>query len=270
MLLAWIAAAFAQTPDFAEAVIPADDDSVKVEVDEAETKLTADLGFTYVSGNAVLVALNTGLMFSHRWKKNRFVLPATANLGQSIADADGSGTLDDVEREAGLTENARRIIVEPRYDRFLSDRDSLFLIVGFLHDPFIGYQFRPHQAIGYSRLLVKDDKREVRVEVGVDYAQEYFVEGLDPRRQNVFAGRVQGVFAQQFNESVGFSNKLEVFENLIDLSDLRLLNTATFTSSINSNLKLNLSHRLLFDNVPVEGFRKTDQTTMVTLVATLI
>lgn len=271
--MAWIwmiGVAIAQTPEFAEGVIPAEDEALEEEVEKAETKLTAELGFTYVSGNAVLVALNSGLQLSHKWKRNRFELPATLNIGQSIADVDGSGSLSDEERDEGLTENARRIIVEPRYDRFLSDRDSVFVVIGVLHDPFIGYDLRPHQALGYSRLLVTDDNTEVRVEVGIDYAQEFYVAGVDPRYMDIIAARVQGVFAEQFNDNVGFANTIEIYENLVDRNDLRLLNTATFTSTINSKLTLKLSHKLLFDNVPVETFRKTDQTTMVTLVATLI
>jgi len=264
------AVSLAQAQDIPAAVIPADSDDVVVAVDKPVTKLSAELGFTYVSGNAVLVSLNGGLQLSHRWKRNRFQLPATINVGQSIPDTDGSGTLEDEERVGGLVENARRVIVEPRYDRFFSERDSLFLVVGVLHDPFIGYDLRPHQAIGYSRLLVDDENTEVRVEAGFDYAQEFYVEGIDPRFQSVFAARVQGVFAQQFNDNVSFSDTIEIFENLLDPSDLRLINTANFTSSLSSKLSIKLSHQLLFDNVPVDGFRKTDQTTMVTLVASLI
>lgn len=269
-LFVTMGAALAQTPEFADAIIPADDEKVEVEVEKPKTKLAAEIGFTYVSGNAVAIALNSGVQFSHRWKRNRIHAPFTLNIGQSIPDADGSGSLDDQERAAGLTENARRVIFDPRYDRFLSAKDSLFVIVGVLHDPFIGYDLRPHQAIGYSRLLVDDDDTEVRIEIGVDYAQEFYVEGVDPRFQSIFAGRVQGVFSQQFNDNVGFSDTIEIYENLLMPADLRVINTATLTSALSSKLSLKLSHLLLFDNVPVENFRKTDQTTMVTLVASLI
>ncbi len=264
------AIAMAQAPAPPAAVIPAKDDDVEVEVEKPRTNLSAELGFTYVSGNAVVLALNGGLRFSHRWRRNRFQLPATLNIGQSIADTDGSGTLDEEERAVGLTENARRVIVEPRYDRFFSDKDSLYVVIGVLHDPFIGYDLRPHQAIGYSRLLVDDDDTEVRVEAGFDYAQEFYVEGQDPRFQTVFAAHVQGLFKQNFNENVSFTDTIEVFENLLDPRDLRLVNTATLNSTLNSKLSIKLSHQLLFDNVPVEGFRKTDQTSMVTLVASLL
>ncbi|MEN0066037.1 MAG: DUF481 domain-containing protein [Myxococcota bacterium] len=265
-----IAAAMAQTPGFQEAVVPAQSDDVEVEVEKPETQLTAELGFTYVSGNAVLITLNGGTAFSHRWKKNRFQVPITLNVGQSIADADGNGSLDAEERELGLQENARRFIAEPRYDRFLSERDSLFLVVGFLHDPFLGYLARPHEMIGYSRLLIDKEKTSLSAEIGFDFAQEFYVEGTDPNSQLIYAARLQSAFQQKLNDNVSFADTLEIFENVVDLQDFRLLNTATFSSKLSDALSLNLSHKLLFDNVPVENFRKTDQTTMVTLVATLI
>ena len=62
----------------------------------------------------------------------------------------------------------------------------------------------------------------------------------------------------------------EIYENVVDPADLRVLNTAFLTSKISDKLSLKLSHTLTFDNVPVEGFRPLDQVTMLTLVATLL
>ncbi|MEO0606431.1 MAG: hypothetical protein AAF211_33700, partial [Myxococcota bacterium] len=92
----WLAAAaLAQDGNMANAELPSDD--VPLEVDETETKLTAELGATFASGNAVFYAINGGADLRHRWKKNRFSVPALFNLGQAIPDLDGSGSLDDEE-----------------------------------------------------------------------------------------------------------------------------------------------------------------------------
>ncbi|MEM6928696.1 MAG: DUF481 domain-containing protein [Myxococcota bacterium] len=270
MWLCVLTAALAQTPDFAEGALPANVEDLEVEVDQPKTKLTAELGFSYASGNAVFVSLNGALNLSHRWRRNRLMVPITLNVGQSIPDLDGSGTLDDQERAAGLQENARRVITEPRYDRFISERSSLFVVLGNMHDPFLGYRARPHQTIGYSRLFIDDDTTELRVEIGFDFAQEFYVEGTEPDFMPIYAGRFMGVLEHAFNDNVHLSDHVELFENVLDLRDFRLLNTATLSASLSSNLTLKLSHKLLFDNVPVETFRKTDQTTMVTLAVTLI
>ena len=265
----WMAmGALAQDGGMAEAVLPTEENPA--EVDEATTKLTAELGATFASGNAVFYSVNGGIDFRQRWKRNGLSVPALVNLGRAVPDADGNGSIDEEERDNGLVENARRVLVEPRYDRFLSDRDSLFVVAGVLHDPFLGYDLRPHETIGYSRLLVDEAKTQLRVEGGFDWAQEFYVEGTDPRYQNIFALRVLGALDHAFSESVGLQDTVEIYENVVDLADFRLVNTLAFTSALNDTLTLKLSHKLFFDNVPVPGFRKTDQTTGITLVATLL
>lgn len=270
MWLFMCGAALAQTPGFATGEIAAEKEDLEAEVAKPVTQLTAEVGFTQASGNAVFIALNGGLSFSHRWKKNRLQAPVTLNIGQSIPDEDGSGTLDAEERAGGLVENARRFIAEPRYDRFLTERDSLFLVVGFLHDPFLGYRARPHETIGYSRLIIDEDDTELRGEIGFDFAQQFYVAGTDPDYESIYAARLQGVITHKFSEELQVSDTLEIFENVVDLADFRLLNTATLTAALSDKLSVGVSNKLLFDNVPVEGFRKTDQTTMITLVAKLL
>jgi putative salt-induced outer membrane protein YdiY len=51
--------------------------------------------------------------------------------------------------------------------------------------------------------------------------------------------------------------------------DVRLLNTAAINTKLSDVFTLKLSNQLTFDNVPVEGFQKLDQTTMVTFVASI-
>ena len=49
-----------------------------------------------------------------------------------------------------------------------------------------------------------------------------------------------------------------------------MLNAAAFSAKLSDKFSIKLSHQLTFDNVPVEGFRTLDQTTLVTLVATVL
>ena len=63
---------------------------------------------------------------------------------------------------------------------------------------------------------------------------------------------------------------MEVYESLLDTSDLRVLNNAALTVEMSTTFSLKLSHALIWDNVPVEGFERLDQTTMATLVASIL
>ena len=68
---------------------------------------------------------------------------------------------------------------------------------------------------------------------------------------------------------MGLEENLEVYENLLDTEDLRILNKAAIVAKLSDRFSLRFSHQLTFDNQPVTGFRKTDQTTMATLVASI-
>lgn len=238
--------------------------------EKPEAHVSAELGGTYATGNAVFYAVNGLAAGSYKWDKNKLSALAGINLGSAKPDADGSGSLDDVEREAEFQQNAKRYYAEGRYDRFLSDKDSLYVLAGAFIDPFAGYDLRSHEQFGYSRLIVKTDATEFKGELGFDWAQENYVDGVDPNYQDIFAARLLLALTHAFNDNVGFSDTVEIYENVVDLNDVRVLNTAALTSNLNSKLSLKVSHSLIFDNVPVEGFQPLDQTTMVTFVATLL
>lgn len=241
-----------------------------VAAEKPETKLSAELGATYATGNAAFYTVNGGGAVSHEWDKNKFAAIAGVNIGGAVTDADGDGLLQQAERDVGLQENVRRLFTEARYDRFLTDKDSLYVLAGAFTDRFAGYDLRTHEQLGYSRLLVDTEDTEVRAELGFDWAQEDYVDGVDPNYQNIFAGRLLLALTHKFNDSVAFSDTFELYENVVDPNDLRILNTAALTSNVSTKLSLKVSHALIFDNVPVDGYLPLDQTTMLTFVATLL
>ena len=177
----------------------------------------------------------------------------------------------DAEKSVPMVVNATRVFSDLRYDFFISERDSLYVLYGIFHDKFAGYDWRMHEQIGYSRIIVKNEKTTLVGEIGVDWAQENFVAGTDPDTDYlVIAARGMLGVKHKFNDSVGFEDTFEIFENVTDFEDLRILNAASFTAALNSKLSLKLSHSLIFDNQPVEGFRKLDQTMQFTLVASIL
>lgn len=265
MLLMTLAlAAWAEDSAFVGAETPAEP------AEETETTLSAELGGTLVTGNAVFYAINGALAASSRWGMNKISAGGGVNLGAAQSDADADGFLSDAERNAGFTQNVKRYWSEARYDRFLTERDSLYVLAGAFVDPFAGYDLRSHEQIGYARLLVDTEETQMRAELGFDVAQENYVAGVDPNRDDIYAGRLLLGVAHKFNESVGFTDTFEVYENVMDLDDVRILNTATLSSALSTKLSIKLSHALIFDNVPVEGFETLDQTTMLTLVASIL
>ncbi len=241
---------------------------------EPETKLSAEFGTSFATGNAIFYTVAGSVAASHEWDRNKVGAIGGINLGAAKADTDGDGLLSTAERSAAYAQNVKRYFAEGRYDRFLSDHDSLYVLAGAFQDPFAGYDLRSHEQLGYSRRLVKNDDTEVKAELGFDWAQENYtaeaVAGGSVPYQDVFAGRILLSVTHKFNDNVSVSDTFEYYQNVVDFNDVRILNSAALSAAINGKLALKLSHNLIFDNVPVEGFVPLDQTTMATLVATIL
>ncbi len=238
--------------------------------DETDSDLSVELGGAAAAGNTQFWTVNGLAAGAHRWKRNKLSLELGANAGRGLVDGDGDGFLSDAERNAGMQETARRFWAEGRYDRFVGNKDALYGLAGAFVDPFAGYDLRSHEQLGYSRLLVNEDDTHLVGEIGIDLAQENYVEGVDPNYADILAARVMLGFDHAFNENLGFSERVEAYENLRDFEDLRVLNDLAFTAKVSNTFSLKLSHQLIFDNVPVEGFRKTDHTVLATLVASIL
>ena len=186
-------------------------------------------------------------------------------------DGDGDGLLSDDELKLDRVDNARKYYADGRYDRYLGkEKSSIYVLGGALHDPFSGYDLRTHEQVGYSRSLIDTDATELVAEIGVDYAQENYVAGVDPNQANVFAGRLMLGLTHQLTETIGLADRVEIYEAPLDPADVRVLNQASLNVGLSEKLALKLSHQLTFDNQPVQGYRPLDQTSMLTVVASIL
>lgn len=265
-LLAWlVSSAFAQETTFEGTQKPPE----AVE-EKPLTQLSAELGGIAASGNTVGWAVTAGANGLHKWQLNQFKVLFSATTGRAIVDTNADAHLDDAERAAGLVETSRRASLDGRYDRFLGKRDSLYALAGGFTDPFAGYDHRVHGQLGYSHQFVASEKGTLLGEIGFDVAREDFVAGIDPNSQIVPAARVLLGASWTLNDRVSVTEQVEIYEGVVDLADLRIVNNAQLTTSLSGKLALKVAHLLTYDNVPVEGFRPLDQTSTVTLVASIL
>ena len=159
------------------------------DLETTESALSAEIGGNVVTGNTANTTVYARFDAGHRWDWNRVSLDVDGELGRSIPDADGDGTLNEEERTAGYQRTAQEAAVDGRYDRLLSNRDAIYGLGGWLHAPFSGYQMRTHGQLGFSRGLFDAGGHELRAELGFDVAREQFVEGVDPSEDMVYAAR---------------------------------------------------------------------------------
>ncbi len=185
-------------------------------------------------------------------------------------DADADGHLNQAERTGGYVETARKYYADVRYDRFVSKKDSLYALAGALADPFAGYDNRVHGQLGYSRVLLDTKQFNAVAEIGADVAREDYVDGTTPNSAMVYAAREMIGVTWNFSETAALTDTVEAYENVLAFADTRVLNTASLSAKLTGKLSLRLSHQLAFDNVPVEGFERLDQTVMGTLVASIL
>lgn len=234
------------------------------------TTVSADLGATWTSGNTETFTANVAGHAAHTWEKNKLGLEVLVNYGRSIVDANADTILDDTERDAGWVDSAALYAADLRYDRFLSDTNSVYVLAGALSDRFAGYDSRIHGQAGFAHYFVKNDRTEFSGELGFDVANEDYVVTVSPNSDIIYAIREMLGVKHKFNDDVAIEEKIEAYESVEDFSDTRVLNAIALTSNVSGKLAIKLSHTLAFDNVPVEGFQTLDQIAMASIVVTLL
>lgn len=264
--LAWVGLAHAITVEevFEDPLRSPDD------LDTNESALSAEIGGNVVTGNTANTTIYARLDAAHRWDWNRVSLDVDTEIGRSIPDADGDGTLNEDERAGGYQKTAQEMAVDGRYDRLLTERDAIYGLGGWLHAPFSGYQVRTHGQLGFSRGLFDAGGHELRSELGFDVAHERFVEGVDPIQDMLYAARGFVGWTGVLADNVQVTETIESFVNVENPRDVRLISEAALSMSPNELFSVKASFRVEHDTEPVEGYRKTDQTIALTLVATLI
>lgn len=277
--------AFAEDPTFVAA-------ATGTEAAKPETKLTANAGGNFTGGNSEAVTFNAGFDMSHRWKNNQLGLVGGAAIGFGATDTNADGFLAASERCLGeasqeCATTAERFSLDARYDRFVSEKSSLYALVGGFHDKFAGFELRSHVQLGFARHIIGNDTTHLKVEAGVDFANESYVEGVVPVSARLLAAQVGLGFEHKFNESVSFSDGLTIYEPVLTqpdgspfaphFTDIRVGNKATISAKMSDRLSISVSDTLAWRNEPIaapEGIdeqRSTyDNTLSVALVASLL
>lgn len=284
LILVLTSLAFAEDPVFSGAGAP-------VEAAKPETHLKASAGGTITTGNSESVTFNAGLDATHKWTSNQFGLVGVAAIGFGATDANADGFLSSGERCIGVAgrtcgSTADRYSLDARYDRFFGKQSSLYLLVGGFHDKFAGFALRAHAQAGYANHLVDTKATRLKVEGGVDFADEIYVPGVTPASARLLAVQVGLGLDHAFNENVSFSDALTVYEPVFTqpegsafaphLTDIRIANVAALNLKMTDKLGISLSDTLAWRNEPiappdgVTGTRSSyDNTFALALVASL-
>jgi hypothetical protein len=235
----------------------------KEEVKEVEWVASAEAGLIITTGSSQNTTLTAGFKASRKEASNKFSAEASAAYARTgtrvLVDLNGNGTIDnDDEIRTERQVSAETLAGKLRYDRFLTDSNSLFIAALASRDLPAGKRSVIGAQAGYSRQLYKSDEIEAVAELGYDFAREALVGGDAVAIHSVrgFTGVKAAV-----TEDTHLDASIELLTNLNEetlptgkdgaaFRDTRVNGRLAVTSKLSASLSVQASIEAKFDNRP--------------------
>ncbi|HTQ08298.1 MAG TPA: DUF481 domain-containing protein [Polyangiaceae bacterium] len=164
-----------------------------------------------------------------------------------------------------------------RYDRYLLDPLSVFLINTVRHDYFQGLDVRYNLDPGVKYLFVMEDVTKLWGELGYDFQYD---DRNDHARDVVLAStgylpqktitdhsvRAYVGFTHAFNDSVNLNTGLEYLQSIVDASRYRVNFDALFAAKLGGGLALGASFSARFDHQPLPEKKQLDTQSTLSLI----
>jgi hypothetical protein len=162
--------------------------------EEVEWKAAAQASLLILTGNSRVTTFAGGATASRKAHGNKFALEAGAAYARSsillATDQNADGMIQEGELSRPSQTTTRSWMTKGRYDRFLTENNSLYGAAGLMSDRPAGKDLVANGQVGYSRQIYKDAMHLLLGEVGYDYSYENLVvgDGLSIHSLRVFAG----------------------------------------------------------------------------------
>jgi putative salt-induced outer membrane protein len=272
-VLAVVAPALAQSPPLgapppdAKALVerpkpPGEEPKIESKTDGTTISLSA--GGQGAAGNSRLLALTANGVFETRFSDNGLGASLLANYGRGAPSGQGAQT---------TTENVQGRI---RYDRYIIDQASFFLINTGRHDRFQGIDFRLNIDPGFKYLFVMEQANAIWAEAGYDFQYDVRRDdalldpmGVRPALDKTAVDHSSRVFfglRHAFNEQVTFSSGVEYLQSFIETTRNRINVDALFAAKVGGGLAVGLGFGLRYDHAPLPGKEQVDMMSNVSLI----
>ena len=251
------------SPAFAQKFEYGKYDEVK-EVKTVEWKATAEAGVIFTTGNSESTTATGGIKASRKSNNNKFTLEGSGAYAKSglwvLFDQNGNGTIDnDSEIVSAETITAETLAGKLRYDRFLTDLNSLFIAALASRDTPAGKEFVFGGQVGYSRSLYKSKVALTLGEFGYDFSREDPVApgpALSIHSLRAFIGH-----KATMTEGTDLDAQVEVLSNLNTLTlptgknggpfrDTRVNAKVAVSAKIGLNLAVQMALEVKYDHRP--------------------
>ncbi len=231
-----------------------------------ETTATASAGGQLSTGNSQLAVATANGQFGMRRGEDGFGASLLGNYGQGAPH--GQSPVDTTENLQGRV----------RYDRFIGDRFSFFLIGTGRHDRFQGLIFRLNVDPGAKYLFVNSDATKLWGEVGYDFQYDVrlgsAIDGpplLDKTAADHSARAFVG-FKHAFNKEVTVTTGIEYLQSFVKSAsagldyDSRLNYDLLFAAQVGGGLAVGVGFGARYDSNPLPGKANLDTSSTVSLI----
>ena len=219
------------------------------------------------SGNSKLVAFTGSGNFDWRGGKNGMGASLVGNYGKSAPPGVSMKT---------TTENAQG---RARYDRYVIDDASVFLLATGRHDRFQGLAFRLNLDPGFKYLFVNRPATALWAEAGYDFQYDTrtsearnvvddmgVVTGRLAKHETDHSARIFLGFRHNFNDATALSNGIEYLQSFVDGTRYRFNYDVLFTAKVWGDLALGVGFNARYDHQPLPGKEMLDTTSTLSLV----
>lgn len=237
------------------------DDAAKPPEVKSPWTAKVEAGLVFTTGNSRTTTVSGALAITYTKAKNKLSLDANVTYANASTIGVKAGVLptkvltsEDVERQSKTS--AQAYGSKLRYDRFLSEFNSLFAAALAGADVVAGKDFVGGAQAGYSRVLYKTEQHTISGELGYDFSYEAYG---DPAAKSLSIHSARGFLGYKGTVSadVGVETSLEVLGNLNrqsddvgPMEDIRATGVASLTSKLSKSVSFAFSLTGKFDNVP--------------------
>ncbi|MFI5308168.1 MAG: YdiY family protein [Polyangiales bacterium] len=263
-------------PPAATAIVeaPKDVEAAKIERPGAGMNISLSAGGQISSGNSRLTAATANGQFEKRWGDDGIGASLLGNYGRSAPPG------------KSLATTAENLQASARYDRYLTENASVFVLNTGRHDRFQGIDFRYNLDPGFKYLFLSIPTTSLWGEAGYDFqydvrrddarvvldamsnpvldssgAQELIAKTATDHSARLFAG-----FKHAFSGDVTFSTGVAYLQSFVHAPHYRVNYDALFAAKVVGGLAIGLGVSLRYDHSPLAGKKTLDTATTVTLI----
>jgi hypothetical protein len=260
-------------------------DAPKLDAPPNGTSVTLSAGGQLATGNSRLLAMTGNGVYAARYGMNGFGASILGNYGQGAPP------------NAGIVETAENLQARIRYDRYVLDHMSLFLIATGRHDKFQGLDFRLNLDPGVKYIFVDEKATSFWGEAGYDFQYDdrrsaalgivdstgapvdlpgTMTQAMATKTATDHSARLFVGLRHAFNDAVTFSTGLEYLQSFAASADVqnpaatgtdyRINYDALFAAKVGGGLSVGFGFTARYDHQPLSGKQALDTTTSVNLI----